>query len=80
MVNAIKHAGASKIILSIIADKEKDYFISITDNGQGFDTQITKEGHFGLLNMKKRAEDAGAKLSIHSDPTKGTNVTVMKFS
>lgn len=80
IVNVIKHARATKIVLKIISDKERDYFFSITDNGKGFDTQTREEGHYGLLNMTKRAEEAGARLSIQSDPLNGTNVTLIKFA
>jgi signal transduction histidine kinase len=80
IVNVIKHAGATKIVLKIMSDKEKDYFFSITDNGKGFDIQKQQEGHYGLLNMTKRAEEVGARLSILSDTVDGTNVTLIKFS
>ncbi len=80
ITNIIKHAQASKIILKIMSDKETDYLFSITDNGKGFETQKSKVGHYGFLNMKQRAKDAGAKLSIHSEKGNGTTVTLVKFS
>jgi len=80
IINIIKHAHASKIILKIMSDKKTDYFFSISDNGRGFETQTQNEGHYGLLNMMQRAQEAGAKLSIQSEPGSGTNVTLVKCS
>jgi len=78
IVNVIRHARASKIILTILSDKERDYFFSIADNGIGFLTQAQKEGHYGLPNMVQRAEETGAVLSIHSEPGNGTGITLSK--
>jgi len=78
--NIVKHAQATKIVLKIISDKDRDYLFTISDNGNGFDMQIQKEGHYGLMNMTQRAKETGAKLSIHSEPGKGTTVTLFKPS
>ena len=44
---------------------------TIIDNGIGFDMTTVKKGN-GLLNMRKRADEAGAILSVQSAPGKGT--------
>jgi len=80
ITNIIKHAHATKIVLEIGSDKERDYFFTITDNGLGFVTQPPKEGHYGLLNMVQRSKEVGAMFSILSEPGKGTNVALVKFS
>lgn len=78
--NIVKHAEATKIVLKIISDKDRDYLFTISDNGKGFDAQIQKEGHYGLVNMTQRAKETGAILSIHAEPGHGTTVTLFKSS
>ena len=80
ITNIIKHAHASKIMLEIRSDKERNYFFAISDNGRGFETPPQADGHYGLLNMMQRAGESGTKLSIHSEPGKGTKLTLVKFS
>jgi signal transduction histidine kinase len=52
--------------------------LSIDDAGGGFDpVRIeTGEGHFGLLNMRQRAEQVGALLDIRRWPKGGTQVAL----
>jgi len=55
--------------------------IIIEDNGIGFETPNTPadfapSGHFGLLGMYERADLIGARLTIHSTPSKGTQLTI----
>ena len=72
--NCIKYSKAS--VLSIAVHfKEKELFISATDNGVGFNTDMSSEGT-GLLNMRKRAELIGAELSITSEKNRGVSVTL----
>jgi signal transduction histidine kinase len=78
--NSVKHALASKIILKIFSDAEKNYYFSIADNGKGFDPQIKKEGHYGVENMQQRAKETGAALTIQSIPGKGTTIILQKHA
>jgi two-component system sensor histidine kinase NreB len=52
--------------------------LSIQDDGCGFDTSQTFSTHrlsgWGLLGMKERAELAGGKLSVQSQPGEGTTI------
>ena len=73
--NVCKHAQAT--LLTIIAHaKEKDFTISISDNGKGFDLNNENPGHYGLQNMKQRAEESNLQLNIESSSAKGTTITV----
>jgi signal transduction histidine kinase len=53
--------------------------LSIDDSGGGFDPSRpvhTEDGHFGLLNMRQRAEQIGALIDIRRWPTGGTQVAL----
>jgi signal transduction histidine kinase len=51
--------------------------LHIRDDGRGFDTvEQLPPGHYGLSMMRERAEAAGARLSITSQPGHGTELTV----
>jgi len=73
--NVAKHAVASMVEISL---KHKDTAIelSIRDDGQGFDPERTTSGHYGLSMMHERAEAVGALLSITSQPSHGTELTI----
>ena len=54
-----------------------DGSVSVRDNGRGIDLgtlQSGKDGHWGLLGMRERAEKIGAKLRLWSSPVAGTEV------
>ena len=54
--------------------------LSIADDGMGLEARENKSnrsGH-GLQNMKKRATDIGAELTVKSPPGGGTVVTLSK--
>jgi nitrate/nitrite-specific signal transduction histidine kinase len=53
--------------------------LGIRDDGAGFDTKTAPTengGHFGLLNMRERAEKIGAHFSLTTQPGKGTEIIV----
>ena len=53
--------------------------LAIDDSGAGINTTETASaatGHFGLLNMRQRAEQIGALLDVRRWPTGGTRVTM----
>lgn len=62
--NTLKHSGANT--LNIDGQKSEGRFkITISDNGT-FKTPETDGASFGLGNMKKRASDIGAEISIET--------------
>lgn len=74
--NARKHANASEIFI-IFSQNPDDLFVTIQDNGIGFELdQIELEGHYGLKIMKERANEAGGKLEILSETGKGTSINL----
>jgi signal transduction histidine kinase len=57
--------------------RKKEVCLCITDDGRGFvlnNPAFTGNGHFGLVDMKGRAQSLGCNLLIESTPGKGTRV------
>ena len=73
--NAVEHAEARSIRIEGTVDRDRGELI-IADDGGGFDTAAERAGHFGLVGMRERAADAGARLAIESHPDTGTRVVV----
>ncbi len=77
MNNAVKHGKTKNIIISYSSNKDNIY-LSIEDDGEGFDlSQITSPG-IGLELMKYRARAIGGSLEITTSPGSGTKV-LLKF-
>ncbi|HWQ83703.1 MAG TPA: sensor histidine kinase, partial [Anaerolineales bacterium] len=72
--NTVKHAGATKIHLSLT---EQDHLLSlvIRDDGRGFNSGGDFPGHLGLRSMRERMERIGGSLNITTSPGKGTTIT-----
>lgn len=78
LTNAIRHASASKITLQLIQDDEK-IRLSVEDDGHGLDsppaaTYLSMKR--GMGNMRDRAEIMGGKLTVESDPNRGTLIVL----
>ena len=74
--NALKHAGATQVVLSVRATEES-VVLEVADDGQGFDPAETHDaGGLGLIGMQERADKIGGQLTIHSAPGEGTRVCV----
>lgn len=67
--NVLKYAGAKEMRITLQLEAKKVY-LSITDNGRGFDPEKTAQG-IGLQNMASRAEILGGKMKIISAPGRG---------
>jgi signal transduction histidine kinase len=78
--NALHHAQAHHIQLAL-AFAPAQVTLSVRDDGQGFRTTgdpnaFARQGHFGLLGMRERADLVEAKLEIESSLGVGTSLTV----
>ncbi len=75
--NALKHAKASEVVVSLHTD-ENALFLTIEDNGRGFDPAIAgSQGGMGLSSMTERVEKIRGTLSIQSGIGTGTEISVM---
>ncbi|OMQ12735.1 sensor histidine kinase [[Flexibacter] sp. ATCC 35103] len=72
--NALKYAEASEILVSCSQNKDT-FFITVEDNGVGFDV-AEKSAGMGLRNIKNRLEILKGKLEIESELNKGTSTYI----
>jgi signal transduction histidine kinase len=77
--NAHRHARASLVAMTVDY-RNTSLRLRIADDGRGIDPQILaageRPGHFGLLGMRERAAELGARFSVESDVAMGTRITV----
>jgi len=76
VVNAVRHSGATQIEVALEYGAH-ELRVLVRDNGCGIDSEVLRsgrEGHFGLLGMRERAEKIGAKLKVLSAASGGTEV------
>lgn len=76
VMNALKHAAATDIWISVSED-EDDIVLQLRDNGRGFDASLPgPEGHFGMAMMRERAQVGGGRFEVEAEPGHGTSITV----
>lgn len=73
--NIIKHARATQIIIELIC-AEKMIYLTVEDNGEGFNVNEKQENRFGLNNIEARLAVLGGTMSIDSQQGKGTTVMI----
>lgn len=75
LANAIKHAEATNILLQC-SQSGKNFFITIEDNGKGFEgSRSEKTKSMGLHNLKNRVEYLKGNMEISSD-SQGTTINI----
>jgi two-component system sensor histidine kinase DegS len=78
VANAVKHARPTRAEVTLKFSPQ-DVQLRVRDNGCGFDTrqfERCKDGHFGLVGIQERVESMGGRLSLNSQPRKGTELAV----
>lgn len=78
--NAVKHAGASVINVTVIG-QQHGLELTVEDDGKGFDPNMnhsaTQNGSgLGLFNMENRARLLNGRLQYDSKPGKGSKITL----
>lgn len=83
--NAVRHAGADRIVLSLRRTADA-LVLACTDDGRGFDSEGMRtlraapedpgRHHFGLSSIEQRAALLGADLRLESELGRGTRVIV----
>lgn len=76
VTNAVRHAGADKILVQCI-QREEELSITVEDDGKGFDPHtVNPESHMGLTNIRTRVAYLKGTLDIQSTPGTGTTVNI----
>lgn len=77
ITNAIKHAKASHIDITVIAT-ERMLVIKIKDNGVGMTKEASESAEgFGLSAMRDRVAAFGGQLMVESQPGEGCEIKVV---
>jgi signal transduction histidine kinase len=77
LANVRKHANATMAEVTIGLRPYGERFVTITDDGDGFDGEDERAGGQGLRNMRARSESIEAGFSLRSTPGRGTALEVV---
>ena len=74
--NALKHSHAKSVSISLLQNGSV-ISLEIVDNGIGFEVaNAYQEGKMGLSDMDDNASELGGRLTVTSEPGKGTRIRV----
>jgi signal transduction histidine kinase len=76
VINAFRHAHAGKIEMEL-RYSARNLTLMVRDDGRGIDPNVLKtgrDGHFGLVGMRERADHIGARLRVMSSASAGTEI------
>jgi signal transduction histidine kinase len=77
LANVRKHANATRAEVTIGLRQYGERFVTITDDGDGFDGGDEEAAGQGLQNMRARSESIEAGFSLRSTPGRGTALEVV---
>jgi signal transduction histidine kinase len=75
LANVRKHANARHAEI-VIGVRDNERFVSVRDDGEGFDGQATAAGQ-GLKNIRARAQSIEGGFTLTSRPGFGTTLDVV---
>lgn len=77
LANVVRHAAASRATVAIGVEDGR-IVATVEDDGRGFDSGTPGDPPrgLGLIGMRERARNAGGRLTIESEPERGTRVSV----
>jgi signal transduction histidine kinase len=76
VANAVKHGHARQVSIELLY-AGASVSLTVIDDGQGFAAgQSSPAGHFGLLDMRERAQSMSSHLRVESQPGRGTRIAV----
>lgn len=75
LTNIVRHAEARQVGLDLAMTPEQVRLI-IEDDGQGFDPDLVRGGHFGLIGLTERVKLLGGQVQLESSPGYGVRVEV----
>ncbi len=73
LTNVRKHARASEVVMSL-STVDRGFLVRVIDDGVGIADLDPNSGHFGLIEMRERAEGAGGWWTVRAGQDSGTVV------
>lgn len=73
--NIIKYADAKNVNITL-KEVHSQVFLSITDDGKGFDTSVESKG-IGFINVYSRVDAFGGEVKLISSPGKGCALEIV---
>lgn len=74
--NAVRHASPAGITVSAVETPNRSLWLTVEDDGAGFDPAQVGPGHFGLSGKRARADLLAGRLTIDSAPGQGTRIAI----
>ncbi|MEV4743644.1 GAF domain-containing sensor histidine kinase [Streptomyces sp. NPDC049555] len=73
--NALRHSGAGRVEVALTR-LGPGAALRVSDDGCGFDPSAVRRAgrHLGLVSMRDRAHGVGGRLTVDSEPGKGTTI------
>ncbi|MFZ1988750.1 MAG: triple tyrosine motif-containing protein, partial [Alphaproteobacteria bacterium] len=79
VLNALKHANAKNIEVNVLYHRAS-LQVRIRDDGSGIDSKVLemggRQGHFGLVGMRERAQKIEAEFTLSSRARAGTEIDI----
>jgi signal transduction histidine kinase len=75
LTNVIKHANARTVSV-VLTRKDDRVAVVIEDDGRGFDPSAETDEGLGLLGMQERIALVDGRMSIESNPERGTTIAL----
>ena len=74
--NVIKHSGSQEALV-VLERTKRSVRLSVSDKGCGFDSETARmKNGLGFISMGERLRLVGGEISIHSQPSRGTQIDV----
>jgi signal transduction histidine kinase len=72
--NSAKYSGVRRFEVRLWGTSDEIH-LTVVDSGVGFDREATKERHgLGLISMEERLRLVNGRLSVESQPKRGTTI------
>ncbi len=71
--NVCRHARASSVEIALQSN-ERGISVKIRDDGRGF--RLPRRNGLGLIGMQERVESLGGRLTVDSEPGRGTTIEI----
>src|SRR3954471_7664924 len=73
LINALRHAQASRIETSVESDA-RSIVVTLTDDGVGLPADWSRPGHFGLRGLAERVERLSGTFTVSNCPNRGVKL------